>query len=113
MSVIPHQKKVNKVLQRGAVGKDVLTLQEQLQSILHVELLKDGLFGPQTQAAVKAFQQLSGLAVTGIIDETTSKKLSEAMALQYQGSPAANHTAGSAPGAGSPAASPNDGSRHP
>lgn len=31
----------------------------------------DGIFGPETENAVKAFQQAYGLPVTGVIDETT------------------------------------------
>lgn len=59
------------MLQRGAAGPQVLALQQNLAAVLQVQLLEDGLFGPQTEAAVKAFQQLSGLPVTGMVDEET------------------------------------------
>lgn len=36
---------------------------------------RDGLFGPKTEAAVKAFQKAVGLPVTGKLDDTTAKRL--------------------------------------
>lgn len=59
------------MLYRGMVGQDILRLQKNLGISLGVKLLEDGLFGPQTRAAVKAFQQLSGLPITGVVDKVT------------------------------------------
>lgn len=52
-------------------------LQRQLAQLLRLTIREDGLFGPQTQAAVKAFQQLSGLPITGMVDSETKDALTK------------------------------------
>ena len=65
------------MLQRGTVGEAVVVLQHQLAQLLRLPIREDGLFGPQTQAAVKAFQQLSGLPISGVVDNETAATLTK------------------------------------
>jgi hypothetical protein len=57
----------------------------QVQAQLHVlKLLQpvgevDGAFGPKTQAAVSAFQEMNGLPVTGVADTVTRRALLDAI----------------------------------
>lgn len=55
----------NRTLRRGDRGDDVRELQKQL----HVAV--DGVFGPGTEAAVRAVQAARGLAVDGIVGPLT------------------------------------------
>lgn len=70
-----------KSFQRGAKGEAIKQLQERLMS-LGYELPNfgaDGIFGPETQAALEAFQRDAGLTVNGIYDEATHHAIGEAM----------------------------------
>ncbi|MBQ9859881.1 MAG: peptidoglycan-binding protein [Clostridia bacterium] len=65
-----------RVLQVGFEGEDVAIAQEYLAYLSSVypeipPVTPDGVFGPQTDAAVRAFQQLFGLAETGNIGVIT------------------------------------------
>ncbi len=67
-------------LQNGARGQSVRQLQfmirvlsEYIDSIPTVE--EDGIFGPRTETAVKAFQQFAGLTPDGIVGPVTWKAL--------------------------------------
>jgi peptidoglycan hydrolase-like protein with peptidoglycan-binding domain len=53
------------VLRKGSKGKWVERVQKALQ--IHV----DGDFGPQTEAAVMAFQEANGLTRDGIVGRNT------------------------------------------
>jgi hypothetical protein len=53
------------LLSYGDTGPAVAAVQHQLQ------IVEDGIFGPQTEGAVKEFQRSKGLAVTGIVDVRT------------------------------------------
>lgn len=67
-------------LTKGSKGDQVKKVQEVLDN-LGFDLGKwgvDGIIGSQTEAAIKAFQELEGLEVTGIIDDETLKALNEA-----------------------------------
>lgn len=60
----------NGLLQRGRRGDDVVVLQKALRAQGHaVEV--DGVFGPQTERAVRAFQQQAGLLVDGLVGPET------------------------------------------
>jgi hypothetical protein len=59
------------VLQRGDTGQEVYLL----QSLLKIQV--DGVFGPQTEVAVRRFQQAKGLEVDGIVGEKTREALME------------------------------------
>lgn len=71
---------IERELKKGLKGDDIKLAQEALQN-LGMDLGKagiDGIFGKNTEAAVKSFQELKGLEVTGIIDEKTLAALQEA-----------------------------------
>ena len=58
----------------GSNGHPVWTLQDLLRARGHAVGV-DGIFGPQTDAAVKAFQTSKGLTANGTVDPTTWKAL--------------------------------------
>ncbi|SHO50835.1 peptidoglycan-binding protein [Anaerocolumna xylanovorans] len=65
----------------GSRGDSVRQMQEQLNAIAAVYtavpvIAVDGVYGPQTQAAVTAFQQTFGLPATGIVDLPTWYRIS-------------------------------------
>lgn len=71
---------IDRELKKGLKGDDVKTAQEALKNLGH-DIGKtgaDGIFGSKTEEAVKAFQELKGLEVTGIIDDKTLEALKEA-----------------------------------
>lgn len=53
------------LLKKGSRGEDV----KKLQRLLH--LYEDGIFGPMTEEAVRAFQKKNNLKVDGIVGDTT------------------------------------------
>ncbi|MDO5799673.1 MAG: peptidoglycan-binding protein [Eubacteriales bacterium] len=66
----------------GATGSKVRQLQEQLNTIagaypLIPKVMVDGIYGEQTKAAVRKFQNIFGLQETGITDYTTWYKIQE------------------------------------
>ena len=61
-------------MKRGAQNKRVRRLQKRLADAGH-EITADGVFGPQTEAAVRAFQESEGLLVDGIAGPRTLKAL--------------------------------------
>ena len=62
------------LVKRGANIFPVRTLQQLLRARNH-PVAVDGIFGPQTESAVKAFQQSRGLAADGIVGPQTWPKL--------------------------------------
>ena len=62
------------LVKRGATIFPVRPLQQLLRARNH-PVAVDGIFGPQTEAAVRAFQQSSGLAADGIVGPLTWPKL--------------------------------------
>ena len=58
------------LVQRGAEGHPVRTLQYLLRARGHTVAV-DGIFGPATDSAVRAFQQEKHLAVDGIVGPNT------------------------------------------
>ena len=66
-------------LAKGRFGDDVASLQEKLIAAgFTPKGGADGHFGPATEAALKAYQEAEGLAVSGIADELTVAHLSSA-----------------------------------
>lgn len=58
------------------VGQPIRSLQTMLrvlaeQDARYSRVVPDGIYGPQTMAAVSSFQHIHGLPVTGITDQTT------------------------------------------
>ena len=71
---------IEKNLKKGSAGEDVKKIQESLKS-LGYDLGKfgvDGKLGSVTEQAVKAFQEASGIEITGIVDDETIKALQKA-----------------------------------
>jgi peptidoglycan hydrolase-like protein with peptidoglycan-binding domain len=72
---------------QGETGKRVSDLQERLNAGGFKPPLKvDGIFGPKTLAAVRAYQKAHGLRVDGLVGPKTTAAL-------RGGHPAAKHTA--------------------
>jgi peptidoglycan hydrolase-like protein with peptidoglycan-binding domain len=62
------------ILKNGDEGPEVMSLQKRLG----IPWLKqDGIFGPATESAVKAFQASHGLVVDGEAGPDTNAKLNE------------------------------------
>lgn len=69
-------------LQLGSQGPKVQQMQEQLDAIASVytaipNISADGIFGTATERAVREFQSIFGLPVTGVVDYRTWYKISE------------------------------------
>jgi peptidoglycan hydrolase-like protein with peptidoglycan-binding domain len=69
-----------RILKLGSVGQEVKQLQDVLNTIRATQppLQSDGIFGPKTQAAVRAFKQRVGLTTDGIVGPVTSDALLKA-----------------------------------
>jgi peptidoglycan hydrolase-like protein with peptidoglycan-binding domain len=59
----------------GMRGADVKALQERLAALKYNPGTIDGEFGPYTQAALWAFQEINGVKVTGVVDAATKARL--------------------------------------
>lgn len=62
------------------VNQPIRSLQTMLRTIASIEpgqlnVIPDGIYGPQTAAAVRSFQRRQGLNVTGVADQTTHERL--------------------------------------
>lgn len=69
-------------LEEGSSGAKIRQLQEQLNVIAGAypalpNINPDGIYGPATADAVRHFQKVFGLPVTGIVDYPTWYKISE------------------------------------
>lgn len=65
----------------GSRGSKVLQMQQQLNRIAQnypalPRITADGVFGPRTAEAVRTFQRIFGLPVSGIVDYPTWYKIS-------------------------------------
>lgn len=78
-SELPKQKE-HRTLRKGAQGDDVREMQELLQKWgINVGNI-DGIFGKQTEAAVKGFQKAQGLTVDGVCGPATWAALEQPVA---------------------------------
>lgn len=71
---------IERDLAKGSTGDDVKKIQEALKN-LDYDIGKsgaDGIFGKNTEKAIKAFQEANGLKITGIVDEETIAALEKA-----------------------------------
>ena len=66
------------VLQKGSTDPAVRDLQEALKALGQNPGPIDGVFGPQTDAAVRAFQQAKGITVDGVVGAITWRNIDEA-----------------------------------
>lgn len=76
-------------LRRGDLGERVRQVQAQLLAKGHAlgGAGADAIFGPATEAAVRAFQRASGLPETGVVDDATWAKLGLKEAPSAPGAP--------------------------
>jgi N-acetylmuramoyl-L-alanine amidase len=65
------------VIQKGAVGDDVIELQSRLQNIGYFHGKIDGVFGWSTYWALRNFQHEYGLPVDGLAGQSTKAKLTK------------------------------------
>ena len=65
----------SEVLRRGNKSSAVLFLQRLLLSYLYPVTDLDGIFGPETERAVRAFQQENGLSIDGVVGRNTWNSL--------------------------------------
>ena len=65
----------NQVLRRGSKTSAVLYLQKLLLSYLYPITNLDGIFGGETERAVKAFQAENGLVADGVVGANTWRRL--------------------------------------
>ena len=68
----------NQIIQRGAVGDDVIELQARLQNIGYYHGKIDGVYGWGTYWALRNFQKDFGLPIDGLAGATTKAKLTKA-----------------------------------
>lgn len=66
------------IIQRGAIGDDVIELQARLQNIGYYHGKIDGVFGWNTYWALRKFQKNFGLPVDGLAGKSTKLKLTKA-----------------------------------
>ncbi len=92
------------LLQVGDAGPAVTALQQRLAAAGYYQGTIDGTFGPQTEAAVLAFQQAQGLTVDGIAGPATLAALTNAPQAIAPASPAS--PASTPQGSAQPAAPP-------
>ena len=59
------------LLQRGSTGTGVTTLQQQLQALGYYTGSIDGIYGPETERAVRTMQAAAGITVDGIAGPQT------------------------------------------
>lgn len=76
-SVLLNLNPTSKVLRQGDRSSGVLYLQRKLLSKLYPITSLDGVFGPETQRAVVAFQTENGLTPDGIVGKNTWSKVSQ------------------------------------
>jgi peptidoglycan hydrolase-like protein with peptidoglycan-binding domain len=65
------KKRPDKILRMGASGKDVEWIQKVINKTIAAQLKVDGVFGNDTQVAVKSFQKKNALIEDGIIGPKT------------------------------------------
>ena len=71
-----------RILGLGCWGEDVFWCQRKLMD-LGLMTQATGRFGPETQAAVKKFQELNGLPVDGLVGPLTFQALNSIKSVQY------------------------------
>jgi len=72
---VPSASSAYPVLKSGSQGTDVRKLQVRLAELGYYNGGADGIFGPSTEAAVKAFQRNNSLTADGAAGEQTQKRL--------------------------------------
>ena len=67
------------LLKIGSIGEAVIDLQTSLVKLGYNPGPIDGIFGPETDAAVRSFQKAYGLVVDGIVGKNTSAAIDKAL----------------------------------
>jgi len=67
-------------MKKGSTGEGVKSLQTALNKLMAAGLKVDGIFGADTDAAVRAFQRQAGLVVDGIVGQNTLNALKDRLA---------------------------------
>jgi peptidoglycan hydrolase-like protein with peptidoglycan-binding domain len=87
---------------QGQAGPQVRDLQQRLNA-LGAKLTVDGIFGPKTLAAVRAFQSARGLTVDGLVGPKTTAALRATPKAKPKATPKATPKAAAGPAPGLPA----------
>ena len=82
-------KGVRNTLQQGDSGAVVKALQAHLNEVLGTKIAVDGIYGPDTAAAVKSFQVIAHLTPSGAVGQSTQAALDNRLKAQEQKSEAA------------------------
>ena len=75
VKIIGRKVKLERKLKAQTSGADVVILQMKLKELGFLNSRADGLFGPTTEAAVKACQTVMGLEPSGVVDKVMSERL--------------------------------------
>ena len=67
------------IIRLGSTGETVRFLQQSLTKLGYPLGTIDAIFGPKTEAAVKAFQKVKGLVVDGIVGKNTWAAIDNAL----------------------------------
>ena len=67
-------------LKQGMEGNDVYSMQKRLIALYYLNGVADGVFGTETDAALRAFQKNNSLTVDGVAGASTLKKLESSSA---------------------------------
>jgi murein L,D-transpeptidase YcbB/YkuD len=67
--------RLGRTLRHKMMGPDVVIVQLKLKELGFFNGRADGIFGSQTDAAVKQFQEAKGLPSNGVVDKNTLKQL--------------------------------------
>ncbi len=73
-------------LKLGSEGSAVRQVQQRLKALGYYTGVADGVFGTETQSAVKAFQRRNGLTADGKVGSQTLQKLNSSSAVRAAGS---------------------------
>jgi peptidoglycan hydrolase-like protein with peptidoglycan-binding domain len=79
----------NRLLRAGSTGADVAALQELLAHLGFDPGSSDGVFGPATESAVRAFQLSRGPEADGVVGSQTRAALADALEASATAAPAA------------------------
>lgn len=73
--ITPNSTTLSRILKRGMRGDDVKEVQAFLNIALNYNLKIDGIFGPDTEKAVKLYQKTCGIVADGIVGKLTKAQM--------------------------------------